>query len=131
MLHLLHCSWPSTTSWAHTMLHLLHCSWPSTTSWAHTMLHLLHCSWPSTTTCAHTTNLTRLLHDEMTHAVVADFVWNSLVQAFRMSIKLPVGSARCLSHESYMAAFPSEVDEIHGLVCIGSIPAADRQSSCR
>ena len=55
------------------------------------------CSWPSTTSWAHTTNLTRIFHDEVIHAVVADFVWNTLVQVFRTSIKLPGDSARWLS----------------------------------
>ena len=39
-------------------------------------------------------------------------------------IKLPGDSVRRLSHDAYVAAFPSEVEDIHGLVYIGSIPSA-------
>ena len=39
-------------------------------------------------------------------------------------IKLPVDSVRRLSHDTYVAAFPSEVEDIHGLVYIGSTPSA-------
>ena len=39
-------------------------------------------------------------------------------------IKLPGGSLRRLSHDAYVAAFPSEVEDIHGLVHIGSTPSA-------
>ena len=57
---------------------------------------------------------------------MADFIRNTLVQAFRTSIKLPGDSARCLSYEAYIAEFPSEVKEIHGLVYIGCAPAIEQ-----
>ncbi|KAI0240747.1 hypothetical protein LSAT2_008475 [Lamellibrachia satsuma] len=50
-----------------------------------------------------------------------NFIWNTLVQAFRASIKLPIDSARRLPREANMAAFPSEVEEIHGLSALAAL----------
>ena len=62
----------------------------------------------------------------MIYAVVADFVWNTLVEVFMTSVELPGDSALYLSPDAYMAEFPSEVEEIHGMVFIGSTLAVEQ-----